>query len=223
MPLTIGAGFSMGPGFSVITDVPPLPAIGTAYGGGYYAGQISLTANGVATHNLVVADVTVGQAYGKTWGVVGVDTGVTSLIDGPTNTATLAALGATYQAATFCKAVNSGGYTDWYMPAPAELLQLYYYFKPYASNNNTGNGSTAYAVSPEPISTNYTATNPAQTTVTSFRYGASSQEFSLAYYWNSTQESTSTANGIFFFEGSRGSNFKDNTGYYVRAVRRVPV
>ncbi len=221
MSFTIGAGWSVGPGFTVSSPPPP-PPIGTAYGGGYYAGQISLTANGVATHNLVVADVTVGQSSSKTWGVNGVDTGVTSLIDGPTNTATLAALGATYEAATFCKAVNSGGYTDWYMPATDELFQLYYYFKPYAFNNNTGYGSTPYAVSPEPISTNYTATDPAQTSATNFRNGASSQEFSLSYYWASTQQTTVTARQQYFFSGDAGGNYKANTAY-VRAVRRVPV
>ena len=34
---------------------PPPTVIGQAYGGGFYAGQISTTANGVATHYLIIA------------------------------------------------------------------------------------------------------------------------------------------------------------------------
>ena len=39
--------------------VPPLPAIGDAYEGGFFAGQIGVS--GVATHNLVVGPVASAQ------------------------------------------------------------------------------------------------------------------------------------------------------------------
>ena len=41
---------------------PPPGSIGSAYEWGFYAGDISTTANSVATHYLVVAPVSSGQA-----------------------------------------------------------------------------------------------------------------------------------------------------------------
>jgi hypothetical protein len=91
-----------------------LPNIGAAYGGGYFAGQINVSGT---VYKLVVADKTVGEVFGKKYGPIAVNTGVTSVIAGPTNSATLAALGASYEAAIFCENLNTGGFTDWYLPA----------------------------------------------------------------------------------------------------------
>ena len=74
--------------------VPPPTTIGQAYGGGFYAGQIAVGGGGVATHYLIVAPKATGEASGKTWGTYGVTTGFTSVINGPTNSAGEAALGA---------------------------------------------------------------------------------------------------------------------------------
>jgi hypothetical protein len=41
--------------------------IGDAYEGGYYAGEISTSGNGVATHRLVVAPKSSGQSSSKAW------------------------------------------------------------------------------------------------------------------------------------------------------------
>lgn len=203
---------------------PPPSVIGQAYGGGYYAGQISTSGGGVATHYLIVADKTVGEAV-KKWGPQGVTTGFTSVIDGPANSAGEAALGSTYEAATFCENLNTGGYTDWYLPALNELTTLYYFLKPGTTANNTGTGSNANAVSPQPISTNFTAGDPAQTTATSFRTGASSQEFVLppSNYWTSTEFSADRARIRDFNTGDLGAQVKDVVSNYARAVRRIPV
>ena len=199
----------------------PPPIIGQAYGGGYFAGQINVSGT---IYNLVVSDKTVGEAYGKKWGTPGENTGVTSLIDGPANTTTLAGLGADYEAAIFCENLNTGGYTDWYLPSFNELTTIYYFLKPSTTINNTGTGATANAVSPQPISTNYTTGNPAQTSATSFRNGASSQEFVLANYWVSLAYVPLGNNNAWtrdFTNGEEGVNTKTITTYYTRAIRRV--
>tara|TARA_R110000822_G_scaffold5370_5_gene22925 strand:- start:325 stop:1011 length:687 start_codon:yes stop_codon:yes gene_type:complete len=204
---------------------PPPSVIGQAYGGGYYAGQISTSANGVATHYLIVADKTVGQAYGKQWGPSPATTGFTSLIDGPTNSAGEAALGSTYQAATFCENLNTGGYTDWYLPAWNELEVLYYFLKPSTTINNTLSGSNANAVSPEPISTDYTTGSPPQTSATSFRTDAvtNSQEFALEDYWASSELNSTRGYIRSFLNGDAATQTKTVVTYYTRAIRRIPV
>jgi hypothetical protein len=71
--------------------------IGQVFGGGYYAGQISTTANGVATHYLIVAPKASGQAN-RVWypGYVSIP-GATSVIQGPTNTDAMFATGSSQQ------------------------------------------------------------------------------------------------------------------------------
>ena len=209
--------------------VPPPTVIGQAYGGGYYAGKISTTANGVATHYLIVAPKATGEATGKKWGVYGDDTGVRSKINGPTNTTTLAALGAAYEAAVFCNNLNSGSglnsYTDWYLPALNELEVLYYFLKPSTTSNQTISGSNVNAVSPEPYDTNYTTGSPAQTTATGtngFRDGEMNA-FVLGYYWPSTEFNANNAWRSNFDTGYQYDTGGKTVSINVRAVRRVPV
>jgi hypothetical protein len=207
--------------------VPPPTVIGQAYGGGFYAGKISTTANGVATHYLVVAPKSTGENSSRTWGTNGVTTGITSDINGPTNTTSLVALGANYQAAIFCNNLNSGGglngYTDWYLPAKNELEVLYYFLKPTTDANNTSSGSNANAVSPEPISTNYTSGSPAQTSAgIGFRTGET-DAFTATIYWSSTEYDTTYAWQQYLGDGQQGIFGDKSYSTYVRAVRRIPV
>ena len=201
---------------------PGPTTIGQAYGGGFYAGKISTTADGVATHYLIVAPKASGENSGRTWGVYGTTTGITSDINGPTNSASLAALGASYEAAKFCEDLTIGDYSDWYLPAKNELEVLYYFLKPTTTANYTGSGSNANAVSPEPISTNYTSGSPAQTSAgIGFRTGET-DAFASAYYWSSTEYVANSAWVQGFDDGLQGS-FNKGGSIYVRAVRRVPV
>ena len=196
--------------------------IGQAFGGGFYAGQIAVGGGGVATHYLIVAPKASGEASGKTWGTYGVTTGITSVIDGPTNSASLAALGAAYQPATFCEGLTIGGYSDWYLPAKNELEVLYYFLKPTTDANNTSSGSNANAVSPEPISTNYTSGSPAQTSAgIQFTLGGT-DAFASSRYWSSTELNLNYAWVQGFVDGNQGFFGKTNS-YYVRAVRRIAV
>jgi hypothetical protein len=201
--------------------VPPPTTIGQAYGGGYYAGKIAVGGGGVATHYLIVAPKATGEATGKKWGTYNVTTGFTSVINGTTNSAGEAALGAAYHSAVFCEGLTIGGYSDWYLPAKNELEVLYYFLKPTTTANQTGSGSNANAVSPEPVSTNYTSGSPAQTSAVGFRTGETNA-FASVGYWSSTEISAIYAWRQDFFNALQYEGGKDGTNH-VRAVRRVPV
>lgn len=198
------------------------PTIGQAYGGGFYAGKIAVGGGGVATHYLIVAPKATGEAI-KTYGPPGITTGATSFIDGPANSASLAALGTSYEAATFCEGLTIGGYSDWYLPAVNELVVLYYFLKPTTTANDTASGSNANAVSPEPISTNYTSGSPAQTNAgIGFRTGEANA-FVSDRYWSSSEDTGFPAEAAFtsFFSDGYQGNTNKSDAYYVRAVRRV--
>jgi hypothetical protein len=200
-------------------QLPPPSVIGQSYGGGFYAGKINVSGT---QYYLIVAPKASGESSSVTWGVSGTATGTTSVINGPTNSASLAALGASYQAAVFAEGLTIGGYSDWYLPAMNELEVLYYFLKPTATGNNTGSGANANAVSPEPISTNYTSGSPAQTSAgIGFRTGETNA-FASGYYWSSTEDGPSSAWDQTFNNGSQAFGGKGAL-IYVRAVRRVPV
>ena len=211
------------------------PIIGQAFGGGFYAGQIGVS--GVATHYLIVSPKASGEAS-RQWKNALTDTpGAGSLIDGPQNTADMVADGnsTVYPAAHFCNDLVIGGYTDWYMPSKNELEVCYYFLKHVTQNNYTSTGyfqtagANENAVSPEPISTNYTAGSPPQTSVSAFQVG-NSEAFINGTYWTS-----SDAGAVFpgteevwahsWFDGDPGKQFiyGKTTSYNVRAVRRVAI
>ena len=197
----------------------PVANIGAAYGGGFFAGQINVSGT---KYNLVVAPKASGESSSRSWGTYGVTTGQTSVINGPTNSAVEAALGAAYQAAVFAEGLTIGGYSDWYLPAKNELEVLYYFLKPTTNANTTSSGSNANAVSPEPISTNYTSGSPAQTSAgIGFRTGETN-EFASAYYWSSTEYGSDYAWVQTFGNGNQTNGTK-NESHYVRAVRRIAV
>ena len=120
-----------------------------------------------------------------------------------------------------------GGYTDWYVPAKNELEVLYYYLKPGPTGtqpNSTSSGSNPNAVAPEPVSTNYTATNPAQTTAILFQ-GTNAEAFlSSSAWWSATEVSSdpSKAWRATFQSGLQFENTKTASNVNsARAVRRV--
>jgi hypothetical protein len=198
--------------------------IGQSYGGGYYAGKISLTGDGVATHYLIVAPRSTGQSSTdnafNNYNVA--DSGATSLIDGLANTNAMN--DANHPQAQFCRSLTIGGYTDWYMPALNELITMYYFLKPTTTTNSTssgGYGSNANAVSPQPISSNFTSGNPAQTTAALFQSG-NTEAFNTYGLWSSTQSSSTQAYRITTDNGQTDPLFK-NSYVHVRAVRKIPI
>ena len=202
-------------------------APGDAFGGGYFAGYISTGGTGIADYMLIVAPKTTGETT-KAWDSTagGSTTGFTSVIDGPTNSAGLAALGARYAAATWCEGLTINGYSDWYLPARNELEVAYYNLKNVAEANYivAGNkGSNANAVPPnEPVSTEYTALRPPQTSVLAFRVGGP-EAFADGDFWSSTEYSTTIAWTQIFTSGYPGYQDNDTktSAGYVRAFRRL--
>jgi len=195
------------------------PSPGDAYQGGYFAGKISVSG---VTYALVVAPRSTGRSF-LVWKTTATSTtGTSSTIDGPTNSANMD--NASHPSAQFCEGLTIGGYTDWYMPARDELEVLYYFLKPNTTANSTSSGANAYAVSPEPVSTNYTTSSPAQTNATIFRTGGA-QAFNgggADSYWTSTQYNAANAYYQDIGLGGEQSPFGAKAfELWVIAVRRV--
>ena len=203
-----------------------LPAIGASFQGGFFAGTISHTANGVATHALIVAPAATGATgtgytltTNKQWKTTNTTTaGTTSTYDGAANTAAMVTAGiADHPAAEFCTGLSIGGYTDWYLPARDELEIAYYNLKPTTDSNNTSYGINAYSVPAR--GSNYTAGTPAQTTVTAFQTG-NSEAFVADSHWSSTEDSSTYAWRLSFLNGGQG-NLSKNYNNRVRAFRKL--
>ena len=211
-----------GPASSASNSATPVLALGNAYQGGYYAGQISTSADGVATHNLVVAPKASGQNSSVTFKSSNTnDPGATSAIDGPSNSSSMN--DGSHPAASFCEGLTIGGYSDWYLPARLELDVVYYGLKPTTDANAGSAGTNANSV-PKRTS-NYSSGTPAQTSATDFITGGSEAFTAGANgsYWTSTQIQYNRARSVFFANGNQ------NYGYYgsktdtifCRAIRRV--
>ena len=203
-------------------------AIGDSYQGGYFAGYISTSQNGVATHALVVGPKSIesslqAMAY-NTYYFGGA--GPTSTIDGPGNTTTLTN-DSNNEAAIYCANLTSGGYSDWYLPAYYELEIAYYNLKPTTGSNNTSENTGGNPYSVPTRTSGYTTSSPGQTSVTVFRSGGSqafesnpgSQGFGDKY-WSSTQETDTRAYVIEFGDGRLDSEPKTRD-LTVRPFRRV--
>jgi len=212
---------------------------GDAYGGGFYVGKMSINGNGIATHHLIVSDISTRRSNlswdSRTTGNSGYETNINSPINGPQNTTSLAGQGSYYEAAIYCENLSSGGYTDWYLPSPQELQMCYYYLKPSTdANHNYGDsygGANPYAVAPQPINIGYGTAGPSQTTATAFRNG-NAQSFGTAGYYTSAESASSTqilrkiqVQVVYFDNGSiQDSNKSANwAAFYTRAVRRIPI
>jgi hypothetical protein len=176
-----------------------IPAvIGEEFGGGYFAGYISHTADGSPTHALIVAPRATGATgtgYTLTtnlaWKTATTTTaGTTSLFDGVVNTAAIVTAGINdHPAAKFCVDLNIGGHTDWYLPSRLELDIAYFNLKPDTTANGTTVGINAYSV---PVRTaNYRSSYPLQTFVSEF--ASSAEAFIAAAHWTSSESSNTQA------------------------------
>ena len=201
---------------------PPPGAIGSAYEGGFYAGEIGVSS--VATHYLVIGPLSTAQSILQ-WKNANSETpGADSVIDGPQNTADIVADGnsTVYPAAHFCNDLVIGGFSDWYMPAQNELEVCYFNLKPKTQNNNTSSGINPNAV---PASaSNYTNDPrvPDQTSAAAFQSGGA-EAFADPSHWSSTNVAFSTAaKRQGFYNGYQGNTNKISS-YRTRAVRRVAV
>jgi hypothetical protein len=195
----------------------PLPTVGSALEGGFYAGQIGVSS--VATHFLIVSPLSSGETTAQ-WKTTNTSTaGTSSDIDGPTNSANMN--NASHPAAQFCEGLSIGTFSDWYMPAKNELEVCYFNLKPTTTSNSTGSGINPNAVPAR--ASNYTAGTPGRTSAAAFQeYGA--QAFEDGSYWSSTQFSAENARAQNFSNGYQASSgYSKNNAPAVRAVRRVAV
>jgi hypothetical protein len=201
------------------------PPIGSAFEGGFFAGQISTTADSIATHNLVVGPLSTAQQASTQWKNAQTSTpGADSVIDGPQNTADMVADGdsTVYPAAHFCNNLVIGGFSDWYFPAKNELEVCYFNLKPSTVSNNASSGINANAVPAR--ASNYTNSPkvPEQTSAAAFKTGGA-EAFAANNYWSSNEFSDTGAGYQKFSYGYQRLNVGKTASLYVRAVRRVAV
>ncbi|WP_143593584.1 collagen-like protein [Synechococcus sp. 1G10] len=195
-----------------------LPAIGAAFQGGFYGGLISQSANGVATHALVIAPKATGHVLRACKTTNTATAGTSSTFDGYANSE--AAKDAAHPANQWARALSIGGYSDWYIPAQFELEILFRRFKPDNSEGNTpGFGANAYAV--PPTTANYSGSVPPATAVTAFQAG-NAEAFEAINYGSSTQDGATTHVIQDWFYGPPEPNSK-TFQQQVRAIRKVAV
>ena len=215
-----------------------IPAVlGEPFGGGFFAGYISHTADGSPTHALIVApraNGATGTGYTLTTNPKWADEtvavpahatliGASSAFDGKVNTDLMMSLIAAgtysagaFPAAQFCADLSIGGFTDWYLPARWELDIAYFNLKPGTATNSTSWGTNDYSV---PKRTgNYTLAYPAQTYVTAFN--TSTEAFVADIHWSSTEVSATGAWRLSLVNGNQFNTLK-TTGTRVRAFRKL--
>ena len=213
--------------------------IGDEFGGGYFAGYISHTENGVPTHALIVAPRATGATGGGytlttnlKWADETVDVpangtliGASSAFDGKVNTDLMMSLIANntysagaFPAAQFCADLSIGGFTDWYLPSRSELDIAYFNLKPDTQINDTNWGANIYSVPRRPRlnSRNF----PIQTNLTAFN-SAAQQAFVADVHWSSTESGANTAWGLNLFGGNQTSLNGKTFSLRVRAFRRI--
>ena len=199
---------------------PSIPTvIGQAFGGGFWAGQISTAGNGIADYNLVVGPVSSAQSLSIRCKTTNTSTaGTGSVIDGPANSTAMN--NASHPAAQFCEGLTIGSFSDWYMPALNELEVCYYNLKPTTSSNTTSYGANTNAVPSR--GSNYTSGTPAQTSATDFK-STGAEDFLDTAYWTSTTTSALYGLPIDFNNGSAYTGNYKTSLFNVRAIRRVAV
>ena len=215
---------------------PNLPAAyGAAFGGGFFAGQISTNADGVATHNLVIAPSSVTSTLIAWKTSNSSDAFAENRINGPGISSSMNS--GTYPAGQYCEGLTTGGYTDWYLPALDELGAAYINLKPFNNDNSAGvtvlaRGINTYSVPQRATNYSNAPRSPGQTTSAAFQYNGSEQPDLFPRYWSSTQygpllnPGADGGQGIYqnWYAGVFNPYPKNNTLYFkARAMRRVAV
>jgi hypothetical protein len=207
--------------FSGAAGISSEPAIGDFVNGGYFGGYISLNANGVATHRLIVSPKSSGEISTVWQSFPQTQTNADSSFNGVTNTALMTPRS---PAGDWARALSINGFTDWYVPSIWENEIVYVNLKPSTTTNGTGwTGQNNYSV---PKRTAANPANPTQTTVTLFKAGQS-QAITESRMWVSSEDPSNPVNFAQMFSYSDGQIdiggiYKANTRA-IRAFRRVPV
>ncbi len=152
--------------------VADLPAIGSEIQGGFSPGLISHTANGLATHALIISPKTPGSLLNVAWKSANTSRmGTTSVFVGWSNSETMNK--AYNPTAQFCRLLTTYDYNVYCIAASEERDILWRAFRPEASAAGTYSGacfgSIPYAVQ---ASNNYSESNAPVTSVIAFRPAA---------------------------------------------------
>lgn len=195
-----------------------LPIIGTAMGGGFYAGRILVEGKPYA---LIVAP----KAEGERNDVIWIDDykdvpGAKSYFDGLANTAAMAEAGS--ELAQWVRDLRIGDHDDWCLPAQDELEIIYRNLKPTTEENYVYNRSGMNLSAIEPTRP-YTPDSPAQTQAEAFRAGGA-EAFEPRWYWSSTQHASVSDYAWCqnFFNGYQNC-FSTDSKLRARAVRRLTI
>ena len=201
---------------SSIAEIPTI--LGTAMGGGFYAGRIRI---GDQVFALIVAPKADGEHEDAPWNdTYSTVDGAKSYFDGLANTDAMAGAGS--ELAKWARGLRIGGHDDWYLPSQDELEIIYRNLKPTAEANwcYARSGINLSAVEP---TRPYTPDFPVQTLTEAFQKGGG-EEFDPVWYWSSTQHVSNSDYAWIqdFVNGNQGSNRK-NINYRARAVRRLAI
>ncbi len=195
-----------------------LPIIGTAMGGGSYAGRVVIDGKPFA---LIVAPKAEGQLDPSIWiARYKAVPGARSYCDGLANTEAMAAAGS--ELAKRARGLSIGGHADWYLPSQDELELCYRNLKPSTGKNRCW-ARSGINLNSLPQGAPYTPDSPVQTLAEAFREGAY-EAFDLDWYWTSTQHASDSecAWGQHFNDGYQGSDHK-SLKFRARAVRRIVI
>ena len=201
---------------SSIAEITPI--IGTAMGGGFYAGRVQI---GEQVFALIVAQKTEGERDDVEWIDDYKDVpDAKSYNDGLANTAAMVEAGS--ELANWARDLRIAGHDDWYLPSQDELEIIYRNLKP-TTEENSCYARSGINLSAVPPTRPYTPEFPVQTQAETFQSGGE-QAFEEAWYWSSTQHASHSDGAwsqIFDF-GDQVSNGKGFEGR-ARAVRRLPI
>ncbi len=195
-----------------------LPIIGTAIGGGFYAGRIRIADQVFA---LIVSPKAEGEHQPTVWIPKTKDVpGAKSYNDGLTNTRAMAEAGSNL--AKWVLGLEIGGENDWYLPSQDELEIIYRNLKPAPDKNSCYSRSGINQSAFDPTS-HYTPDLPNQMRAESFQNGGA-EAFYADWYWSSTQHVSGSGCAwcqLFGFgtQGYHGTRDK----LRARAVRRFPI
>ena len=178
-----------------------IPAIGEAFGGGFFTGitrdpdtgkrYLNITAG--AEHELVGA-----------WGEYGVKIeGADSFTNSRANTEAMAAGS---ELAQKVLALDIGGFTDWAIPARDVQELQYRHFKP-TTEVNWQYGRSGDNPNSEPVGLLHTEDSPEQTALTGFQIGGT-DAFKPTWYWSSSQRSAYGAFDMYFDDGYQSTSVK---------------
>jgi hypothetical protein len=164
--------------------------LGEPWDGGYYAGDISADGSGAATHHLILAPrSTVVERAWKTSDSI--DEGLNySRIDG-SGICNAAGSNSSYPAMAYCHELNVNGFSDWYLPAQAELEVIARNLSPFTASTNNANVSAdlqTFGWNPWGVSGSTGAyADPHPRCVNSRWWAEAPEAFLLGTYWCSTQ------------------------------------